>query len=441
MKNSTPFQLVLLGVFGVLAVIGVAFFALNGVDTQQSKSVGPVTIWGTLDPGAFKNEIGARAETDPRFGTVNYVQKDEQTFDTDLTNAIASGTGPDLIVIASDDLVHLATKLSFISYDLLPQQTFEATFIQEGNLFLATSGIAGVPLVVDPMVMFWNRDLLTSAGYVAPPKAWGELIPLAGAITKKNESGDIVTSVAALGEYQNVAHAKEILSMLMMQAGSDVVHYNANDKLVSDLLAASPTGGEPPAQSALRFYTEFADPTSGAYSWNRSFPDSRTAFASGDVALYFGFASEVGDVVLRNPNLNFGVAEVPQIPSTNRKLTFGRMYAFAIPRGSANPDGARTVAFLLAGETIGESLASRLGMPSANISVLSKIAASSTDMTTAIVRSSAIISRGWLDPEPDESGATFKRMVERVTSGAVRYPEALKDADSALSNIIRSQTQ
>jgi hypothetical protein len=117
------------------------------------------------------------------------------------------------------------------------------------------------------------------------------------------------------------------------------------------------------------------------------------------------------------------------------------MYAFAIPRGSANPDGARTVAFLLAGETIGESLASRLGLPSANISVLSKTAASSTDMTTAIVRSSAIISRGWLDPEPDESSAAFKRMVERVTSGAVRYPEALKDADSALSNIIRSQTQ
>jgi len=90
----------------------------------------------------------------------------------------------------------------------------------------------------------------------------------------------------------------------------------------------------------MRFYTEFSKSNKDSYTWNRSLPPSRSMFEAGDLALYFGYASEYKAIKLKNPHLNFDVAMMPQVGPTATKLTFGRMYGVGVVSASKNQAGA-----------------------------------------------------------------------------------------------------
>ena len=91
------------------------------------------------------------------------------------------------------------------------------------------------------------------------------------------------------------------------------------------------------AQSALRFYTEFSNPAKTTYSWNRSLPSSKDVFIAGDLAMYFGFASELDDIEKKSPHLNFDIAPVPQAKDAIARMTYGNMQAITVLKSSKNP--------------------------------------------------------------------------------------------------------
>jgi hypothetical protein len=86
------FQIILLCVFSALAVAGVLIFSL-AIGGNNSNTVGPIRIWGTLDEGAFSTVIRQAAETTGDLSQVSYVQKDPTTYETDITNALAAWRG------------------------------------------------------------------------------------------------------------------------------------------------------------------------------------------------------------------------------------------------------------------------------------------------------------------------------------------------------------
>ena len=76
-------------------------------------------------------------------------------------------------------------------------------------------------------------------------------------LTTYTEVGTVVRSGAALGTSGNVLHAFDILSALFLQSG--VEPFN-RDTGKSGFRAGRPTGGiQGPGESALDFYTYFAD--------------------------------------------------------------------------------------------------------------------------------------------------------------------------------------
>lgn len=410
------------------------FFALGGGLGGNVQAVGPVLIWGTLEEGPFQRVIGTLAEDDRRLGEVAYEQRDPRTFYQDLANAIASDQGPDLILISQEYLVQHAGKLVPISYEALPRRTFEESFVDEGSLFLFDGGILGIPIAVDPLVMYWNKDMLAEAGYPLAPQFWDELFTLSDRITRRDDANNIERSAVAFGEYQNVTHAKDILATLIMQAGGEITYRDDQGRIRPSLASTNAERTQQPAQSALRFFTEFANPSKAkTYSWNRSLPPARDAFAAGDVALYIGFASELGSLRLQNPNLNLGVSPIPQIRDGGRTLTYGEIQAFAVPRGSLNPAGAQLVAFILAAPEVSAVLAQERGTPSPHRQALATLAASSTSSTAdAVFNDAALIARGWYDPDPSRTEQVFRGMIEGVTSGALRLGDAILEGDKAL---------
>lgn len=430
MKKLSIFQTILLATFGAIAIAAVLIFAF-AVGGGSANSTGAVRIWGTLDQTAFTTVIRAAAENNPNLNQVSYEQHSPETFAADVTNALASGTGPDLYLMTQDYAAADAGKLIPLPETAISAAQFQAAFVDAAAPFLGQGGVLAVPLLVDPLVMYWNKDTLSAAGYAQPPRFWDEIYDMTALVGKRTESGTIVKSALAFGEYANVNNAKDILGMLIMQAGGSITARDNAGMLVS---AISPRTGETTQSTAnaLRFYTGFADPSKQYYTWNRAMPESRKAFAAGDLALYIGLASEEPLIRRTNPNLNFAIAAVPQIRGSARSTVGGRVYGFAIPKTSQNPSGAAAVAFELGGAGNALALSQALGIPSARRDVLSQ----PLEGNDALFGKQAIIVRTWVDPSPEKTTAIFRDMIQNTVSGAMLITEAVQRADQELANIL-----
>jgi len=431
MKSLSVFQMILLATFGALAISAILIFALL-VSGAGGGGIGQVTIWGTLPSDAFAAVIRQVAENDRRVAGVQYVQKDPATYETELTNALASGGGPDIFLLRQDQATQSAGKINAIPYSFLSDLQFQDTFIEAAEPFLAEAGVLAIPLLADPLVMYWNRDILASAGYAKQPAFWHELNDMATKIVKRTDGGSIETAAVAFGEYRNVNHAKDILAMLIMQAGGTITTVDRTGSLVPSLAVRTAGVTAQPGESALRFYTEFADPSKADYSWNRSLPEARAAFAAGDLALYFGYASEYEFIRSANPNLNFAVAPVPQIRNSARTIAAAEVWGLAPSRMSKNPQNAVTIASLLASKDISKALSVATGLTSARRDVLSEPATGLEDLFQRQV----IIAKSWRDPAPAETDEIFRDMIESVTSGSLRIGEALQRADEEMAQLI-----
>lgn len=430
-KKLSMFQVILLGIFGTIGVAGILIFAF-AVGSTGSGSVGAVTIWGTFDATAMQGIIRNAAESETRLSQVTYEQKDVKTFESDLADALASGTGPDIFIMRQDYAPHDAGKVSMIPYTKLSQAEFVNSFVTGSSPFLGETGIVAIPMLVDPLVLYWNRDMVTSAGFAQPLKYWDELPKQAPQITKRSDSGNITKSAIALGEYENVDNAKDVLSMMIMQADGLIVTRDSSGRLTPSIASRSGDTAQS-TETALRFYTEFADPSKDDYTWNRARPEARAAFAAGDLAYYIGYASEAPLIKQTNPNLNFSVSDVPQVRGGKAAIDYGRVYGLAIARHSINPKGAETVAFLLTGTPdISRQISAAVGIPSARNDVLAQ-AAQGND---TIFNKMAIIVRTWMDPNPVETAAIFKSMIEDTTSGSVKLNDAVQKADQELARVL-----
>lgn len=428
--KSSVFQIVLLGIFGAVAVAGVLIFAL-AVGGGNSGAVGPVRIWGTLDQAAFAAVIRAAAEGNTDLSQVSYEQKDEATYADDITAALASGSGPDLFLIRQDQAYAQSALVIPIPFSSLSESQFKDTFIDGADPFIAASGLIAVPLMADPLVLYWNKDILATAGYAKPPTYWDELYPMAVAVTKRSDLGKIERATIALGEYQNISNAKDILSTMIMQAGGTITTRDSGGRLVPSLAPRAGDAGQSTV-TALRFYTEFSDPSKGDYTWNRSMQEARQSFIAGTSALYIGYASEEALIARLNPNLNFSVSGMPQIRNAAASITTGRVYGFAIPRTSTNPTGALTAAFALVSGDVSRSLSTALGMPSARRDVLSLQA----DGNDQLFNKQAIIMRSWVDPNPVKTGTIFRDMIENTVSGSALITEAVTRADQEMAQLL-----
>jgi len=430
------FQGVLLGIFGLGAIIGLFVFATYTSSGGSSSAIGSVVIWGTLPADNMNVALTEITKIDASLKGVTYVQKDSATIQSELTSAIAVGSPPDLVLISQEHIIPLAKFLSPIPLSTLSVRTFTSAFTNESQLFTAPNGAGyyGVPFLVDPLVLFTNKTILASDGIATPPSTWEALTGLVPSVAQLSSSQKIIRGLIALGTYTNVHNARAILSALFQQTGVPVSTVSANS-LYSVDLGISSGGGVPPGQAVLRFYTQFADSSKVSYTWNSSLPDSQSAFLAGDLALYLGFASESRFLRQANPNLDFDMAPLPQPATANLKSTYGLVYAFAIPRGAVNSTGGYEAAVLLSNSTEQAIASAATGLAPASLAVLGQ--ASPSDPFAAVAYQSALYAQGWLSPSPFDTDKVFSGMITDVNSGRLTLDSALAYAERALAALLQ----
>lgn len=414
----------------VFLLAGVAAFALYR--GGGAKALPTVVIWGTLssrtmvdfsqDPGLQKAGV-----------KFDYVEKSPAVFEKDFVEALASGQPPDILIFPHDLLLKHQNKLAVIPFKTLPERQFKDSFIESGEIFLTPEGALGIPVLVDPLVMYFNRNMLSGKGIATPPKYWDEFFTIAPKFNEKNNAGNLKKTIVALGETSNIANFKEIFSALILQAGSPITFIEVGGKL-SSALARNSGFENIPAEAALRFYTEFSNPVKPVFSWNKSMLNSRDAFVAEELGTYFGLSSELNLLRARNPNLNFDVTTLPQIRDGKTRVTYGRIYGLVIPKSGKNISAAFTVASEIASVGSLQNLSELSGLSSSRRALLSIPPESPYQ---SVFYDSAIMTKVWRDPSPSETYIIFKDMVESVISGKARLSEAVGRADRELESLLK----
>jgi len=432
MKIS-KFQIIVLAIFGIFIVAGVASFALYK-GSNSSDSIPTVTIWGTFPSDTFNLYVAKINVSLSQPLTINYIQKSPDTFSQEFVAALARGIGPDGLLIPVDMLLPQYDKLVAIPFTALPQRTFIDSYIEEANIYLNSNGVIAIPFTVDPLVMYWNRDTFNAAGIAAYPKYWDEFTSLNQKLTLKDENGNIRKTAVALGDFSNVGNAREILGTLIMQSGNPVTMADKDGFIQSTLKTSAQISPAP----AINFFTKFTNPSSPDYSWNRGMAPSKSAFLAGTLATYFGFTSELADIRAKNPNLNFDVAPLPQVRTGGTKAVYAKMNGFSIVRTSPNAGAVFRVISILTDPVNLSELNQTLYLPTVRRDV---IARGSNDPYITIFNQAALIARTWLDADVQKSRDIFARMIQAITSGAKTDFQAIQDAGDEYDLILMQALQ
>ncbi|TSC85205.1 MAG: Uncharacterized protein G01um101417_72 [Parcubacteria group bacterium Gr01-1014_17] len=424
-----PFQIILLAVFVIAAIGGlVAFSLFKGTPAGGGPAV--LDVWGSFPSSAFSTATADFSGDDFK---LTYTEIRADKFEQEFIEALAAGRGPDAIILPSDLVVRHGDKIVPIPLDTLSERKFKDSFVEAAEVFLSTTGAIAVPLTVDPLVAYWNRDRFGAANIARPPRYWDELITGTPRLVVRNRLGQIQSAAVSLGEFRNITNAKEILSALFFQSGG---------KLVSRLpVQAGGTEGFAVsledwanAGSALGFFTEFANPVKKLYTWNRGLPQSHNMFASGDLALYFGFASEYAGLREKNPHLNMSATPFPQTRDSKLTVSFGKTWGLAALKTGKNPGGAIRLGFALADSQRSVTLANALGTVPPLRALLERKQESAAK---SVFYEAALQARSFLDPNPTETTKLFQSVVEDITGGRGQLTNGVGDLRSGLERLLR----
>jgi len=429
----SKFQLITLATFVVFIIAGVAAFALyRGQDTATQLPA--ISIWGTFPKSTLDSHIAEINKTLAQPIMVEYTQKDPNKFSTEFIAALARGQGPDAILIPADTLYPHSDKLALVPYTAFSQRDFRDTFVREAEVYLFDQGVAAIPFTLDPLIMYWNRDMFDTAGIPTYPRYWEDFTILNQKLTLKDANGNVRRSAIALGDFTNVTNAREILGTLLFQVGNPVTLRDKEGVLNSTLTRTYSALPGP----ALEFFTQFVNPSDPNYSWNRGMPASKSAFLSASLATYFGFASELFDLRTKNPNLNFDAALMPQLKTGGVKSTYARMYGFSIVRSTPNPNAVYQIISMLTAPSALANLSQTMYLPPVRRDL---IAQGSTDPYITNFGQAALVSQLWLDVDPLKSNQILAEMVGSITSGRKTLFEAIQDAGDQYDIVLQQAIQ
>ena len=287
-------------------------------------------IWGVFDePSVFQELIGDYQKQNKHI-SIEYKKKPYADYEQELINALAADKGPDIWLIHNTWLPKYKDKIKEMPIEILPFTVFRNTFVEVVEKDFTEQGkIYALPLYVDTLALFYNKDYLNSAGISLPPETWEELIDDLDKLVKRNQWGGIDRAGVAIGTAENINRSTDILALLMLQNGTKMV---SDDKKSATFNQSIYLEGESyyPGQDALRFYTEFSNPSKRVYTWNRQMPYSVDAFVEGKTAMMFNYSHHISTIKEKASYLNFGIASMPQIKGRDFDINYANYWGFAV---------------------------------------------------------------------------------------------------------------
>ncbi|MGC8981352.1 MAG: ABC transporter substrate-binding protein [Minisyncoccia bacterium] len=238
---------------------------------------------------------------------IKVVEKSIDEIRNSLFSEISAGNIPDVVYVDSEFLIDNIKIFSQYKGKNINLDDYPDIISKIFN-----NKILAYPVTYDPLVLFWNKDLLYSAGYIEPPKTFEDMQNLIKQV-RILEFDKIKTSPIALGTANNIKPFSKIFLVFHKLLNRD---YQL----------------PPSFYKTLDFYTQFANKDSEYYSWNPNMDDQLEEFSNGNVAMIIDFYSKKNDILKKNNRLNFDIALLPKFKDNPRSLNYFYGYFFAVPK-------------------------------------------------------------------------------------------------------------
>ncbi|MFA7654284.1 MAG: extracellular solute-binding protein [Candidatus Magasanikbacteria bacterium] len=333
MKIHLPKILILALLLSSTVIFG---FGCKGMSTTEKQATKAVSLeyWTVYDDVDALRTLAAQYRQARPYLTINIKQLRAEELYQKLIEELADDRGPDIISINNRELRKFYTKLAPMpssvqdttvtvtkttigtdttvnigTVNLPTTDQLDKEYVQTVKKDVVIGGrIYGLPVSLDTMALYYNKDLLDKAGIPEPPDTWEKFSEAVKKITRYNKDTNKVTqSGTALGTGNNIPGFDDILYLLFDQ--SNVPFVSNNGQVVFS--GGGDSSGA--AMDILSFYTDFANPTRDTYSWNESMSPALDQFVNGSVGFFFGYSYHLPVIRGRAPQLNFGILPMLQL--------------------------------------------------------------------------------------------------------------------------------
>ena len=454
-------------VLPLAAITGISLLATGcslGSSSSNTSTTYRISIWRTAQDSDPFDQLIKQFQHDNSKVKITYHNEPLANYEQNAFKSMASGLGPDILSINNDMLGDDQSVLLPLPKDYFfpsgqttgptPKDAVHTLFPAGiANQITGTDGnVYGIPTNVDSLELYYNPDLFQSAlqnfrhslnnNYTdaqynpvqqllsKPPTTWTDLINQANYLNIRNGT-TITRSAIALGTTDNMPDSADILQLLMLQNGAQIVSQDHSTALFN-VPTNTPSGGVVyPGENALAFYTSFADPTKSNYSWNPSQPNALDAFGQGKVAMVIAYSDFGKQLAVKYPKFHPETAPVPQISLTQPAVNFIRYSIETVPKTAQS--AAASFAFLknYTDQSDSKSLASELKLRSPYLTTLNLGQQNDDQQSTQILSGQSVFK---LD-RPDFDKA-FHDMIVDVTQNQVAVDQAMNGAANTITGLL-----
>ncbi len=363
-----------------------------------------------------------------------YTKKNINTYQNDLLQALASGSGPDIFAINNSWLPQYLDKATSAPASIINYTDYKNTFVPVAvSDFVKNQQVYGVPLSVDSLALYYNKDLLGTAGIATPPKTWAELVADVQQIKRQDSSGYFTRSGAAIGTNANVNRAVDILYLFMLQQGAQPY---SNDGTTPQFSQTVQKNGNTinPGAIGLSFYTSFGDPTSPNYNWNSRSDYSIDAFANGRAAFLFSYSYTRDTILQKSPNLNFDVAPVPQPNLDDPSVNFANYWGEVVSKQTRYPQvGWDFLKFLISKPELDKYYASAK-VPASRSDLISL---QIPDANLGVFANANLTAKSFYRPDQVKMDNIFGQAIDSVILNRTSIQSALQQAQAQAATLSR----
>lgn len=405
-----------------------------------------LTIWNLWDDSDSFQEIiedyAARNEN----VKINYYKKVYDGYENLILNAMAEGDGPDIFLINNSWVDKYAKKivpmpegaplLSEIanplgSYGIINLKN-DFVDVAVEDVVLDDGKIYALPLSIDTLALYYNKDLLNNAGIPVPPKTWTDFKEAVIKLRKLDENNKIIRAGAAIGCAYNVNRSADILSLLMLQGGTPMTGENNNSARFSQIVWQDGKSFSP-GEAALKFYTDFTNSQYEIYTWNAGMDYSIDAFAEGRAAMAIGYSYLADEIKKKSPHLNFDITTIPQIKEASQNVNYANYWVYSVSRLSKHPSAAWDFLKFATSKIEAAKYLKATGNPAARKDL---ILAQLEDPDLEVFASQLLTAKSWFQKDPEKVEEIFAEMIDDVNYGRKSVSEAIKYGEGRVSQVL-----
>lgn len=365
-----------LGVIIILILIVTKLVLPKFKKAKEPQTVS-LKYWGLWEPENIISQTIKDYQTTHPNVTIQYTRQSHKDYRERLQSALAKGDGPDIFRFHNTWLPMLKADLASVPSNIYTSNEFDTTFypVVKRDVFSGDS-YYGIPLEFDALVLYVNEDIMAQNPDLKIPTTWDNLRQTAFKLTQKDDKGNPTRAGVALGTAENIDNFSDIIGLMILQNGGNP--------------------GKPDTEavtSALKFYTLFSTQDK---TWSSNLPNSTYTFATGKTAMIIAPSWRALEIKQINPQLNFKMYSVPQLPGTN--VSWATYWIEGVSKKSANSKAAfEFLQYLSSKETLQKmySLASQNRLFGEPYSRQDMAASLQNDPYLGAVISQAISSQSW----------------------------------------------